>query len=117
MRCVASGVALLAACFPVFCVPGVASADSDLAHTYEKDVSSCEGPGMNAWFVINDVKDSSVNATVRVDWEQGIDSGFNEWVVALGPGETKFVVCNFSWPIGASFPISRRASVVGAEQS
>jgi hypothetical protein len=116
MRCVASGVALLAVCFPVFCLPGVASADSDLAHTYQTDVSGCEGPGANAWFVINDVKDSSVNATVRVDWEQGIDKGYTESVVALGPGQSQFVVCNLSWPTGES-PIHRRASVVGAEQS
>jgi hypothetical protein len=118
MRCVASGVALLAVCFPVFCVPGVASADSDLAHTYETNLSSCEGVGAeaNAWFVMNDVKDSSVNATVRVDWEQGIDNGFNEWVIDLGPGQSKFVVCSWSWPLGES-PIRRRASVVGAEQS
>lgn len=117
MKSIAKGVVTLVVCAAVFPVPGIASADSELAHTYLKENEQCDlYPSANAWYVINDLKDSSVNATVRVDWTQGTDKGNTQNVYNLGPGQSRYVACKKSFITG-EFPIDRRASVVGAEEA
>lgn len=113
MRCIAKVVALLAVSGLFFCVPGVAAAASELAHTYTEAEDSCDSP--DAIYVMNDVKDSSVQATVHVHWEQGIDKGDQEFVVTLGPGQSQFLACRYD-SYDLSPTLYRTAWVVGAAE-
>jgi hypothetical protein len=108
---------LLAACVSVFCMPAAASADSDLAHMALKDVDRCDSP--DAWFLVNDLKNSPVTATVHIHWDQGTEHGDQEFVETVGAGESKFIKCRWvKFPYSSAPMLERpRAWVVDAEQS
>lgn len=92
---------------------GIASADSPLASVDEQSNDLCDSHYM--FTVHNNLTDSSVRATVHVNWDKGSDEGSYDQVFTLAPGETQSIACTYDWP-DVGFPLHRHASVVGAEQ-
>ncbi len=117
MRCVAKGVALLAVCVLALCVPGVASADDPVD---PKDLASVESwpdnlcGGGYSWHVLNNLKDSSIRATVAVQRKKGTEEWDSQYVYDLARGKSNFVSCKRIPASDGLYNIS--AWLVGAEE-
>lgn len=113
MRYVAKGVVLSAVCVVLgLCVPGVASAD-DLASFVSGKSEGCDREvGL---YLKNNLKDSSIRATLHLTWTDGFDNGSNDEVHTLGPGERKFITCKYH-EYDLNPDVTYSGSVVGAEE-